>query len=715
MVAQGPTDQDQPQQVLIVDDDETARLLLRELLIADGLTVIEAVDGAEALQKFREHQPDLVLMDVDMPAMDGLTACVEMRALDPSPGLPIVMVSGHQDAATINQAYANGVTDFVLKPVNPALLSNRIRGLLAQGAAGEPTDGPADASKLLGAIPDQLFSLERCGKILEYSGPTGPVRDRIEAAGDTPTVEAVWPAVVAESLLGNVRRTLKTRNEATWKFSDDSDGACRHFEARFLAQGRNRVLMVLRDVSSQAESEAQISRLGLIDDVTGLPNRLQFLRNLENRLIEARFRFRSIALVLFDVRGLDRVREGLGADAVDRVLQQTAERLRESSRSADAVAQSTTDTGSEAIARLEGVGFAAILDNVTDREAAASFSERMLESLNQPLSFGEHEVRCEVRSGVAIYPEEAGDVESLLKAAEKKLAELELPQDATADDGPERRAGSSRIRNDLLDEVSWAFEQQQFELHYLPKVDTRSRDIQGVEALLRWRHPLRGLVPLGEFFPLMQDSGLIVPVGDWVMQTACDQLRAWDDDELPPLLMAVNCSAQQFLLGDFIDRVIQALETSGLEPGRIEIEFDENMLMRNLDESAEKLRQLKELGIGLALDDFGTGFSSLRHLARLPLDALKIDRSFVSGLPQCAESAAVCGAIIDLAHRFGMQAVAEGVESDGQVAQLAELGCDHMQGFLFTRPLQAADLPRFVRAHRDTDTDAVGDLRAAAS
>jgi len=713
MVAQGLTDQDRLQQVLIVDDDETARLLLRELLIADGLTVIEAVDGAEALQKFREHQPDLVLMDVDMPAMDGLTACVEMRTIDASPGLPIVMVSGHQDAATINQAYANGVTDFVLKPVNPALLSNRIRGLLAQRAIGTPTDDHADADTLLGVIPDQLFSLERCGRILEYSGPMGPVRDKIEAASDTPSVEAVWPAVVAESILGNVRRTLKTRKEATWRFSDDSDGACRHFEARFLAQGRNRVLMVLRDVSSQTESEAQISRLGLIDDVTGLPNRLQFLRNLENRLIEARFRFRSIALVLFDVRGLDRVRDGLGVDAVDRVLNQTAERLRESSRSADSVGQSTTDVGSEGVARLEGVGFAAILENVADREAAVSFSERMLESLNQPLNFGEHEVHCEVRSGIAMYPEEAGDVESLLKAAEKKLVELELPQDTAADDGRERHAGSSRIRNDLLDEVSWAFEQQQFELHYLPKVDTRTRAIQGVEALLRWRHPLRGLVPLGEFFPLMQDSGLIVPVGDWVMQTACDQLRAWDDESLPPLRMAVNCASQQFQLGDFIDRVIQALEISGVKAGRIEIEFDENMLMRNLDESAEKLRQLKELGLGLSLDDFGTGFSSLRQLSRLPLDALKIDRSFVSGLPQCAESAAVCGAIIDLAHRFGMEAVAEGVESDGQVAQLAELGCDHMQGFLFTRPLQAADLSRFVRAHRDTDT--AEDLRAAAS
>ncbi len=701
MAARSIPDPEHSRQVLIVDDDETARLLLRELLIADGLTVIEAGDGAGALKKFEAHRPDLVLLDIDMPGMDGLTACAQMRELEPAETVPIVMVSGHQDAATINEAYSRGVNDFVLKPVNPALLSNRIRGLIADRSDPETSAGSGNSDRLLSAIPDQLFALDRSGRIIEYSGPNGLVREQLETAGDPATIRSIWPVFIAESLLTHVRRALKTRKECSWTFVDENGGEVRHFEVRFLPQGRNRVLMIQRDVSGQAESDARISRLGLMDDVTGLPNRLQFLRNLDNALVEAQFRFRSLALVLFDVRGLDRVREGLGVEAVDAVLQKTAERIRGSSRSADSLAQSTGNDDDKSVARLEGIGFAAILSNIGGREDAASFSDRMMDSLRLPVRFGEHEIRCEVQSGLAIYPEDAGDVESLLKVAEKNLAEMDLPEMTITGIRKGQANGSSRIRNDLLDELSWAFEQQQFELHYLPKFDTRNRRIQGVEALLRWRHPLRGLVPLGEFFPLMQDSGLIVPVGDWVLQTACDQLGAWDKDGLPPLLMAVNCSAQQFVLGDFVDRVAQALDTSGIESGRLEIEFDENMLMRNLGDSTEKLQQLKSLGIGLALDDFGTGFSSLRYLARLPLDALKIDRAFVAGLPDRTDAVSICGAIVDLAHRFGMEAVAEGVESDGQVALLTELGCDQMQGFLFTRPVQADDLPRFLLAQRE--------------
>lgn len=713
MAASSICQSDLPPQVLIVDDDETARLLLRELLIADGLGVIEAADGPGALRKFEAHRPDLVLLDIDMPGMDGLTACTQMRELRPADAVPIVMVSGHQDAATINEAYARGVADFVLKPVNPALLSNRIRGLI-NGASGPATSGaPGGAVQLLSAIPDQLFALDRTGRVLDYSGPEGRVREQLAAAGARATVKSIWPVFLAENMLTHVRRALKTREESNWAFVDDEDGGSRHFEIRFLPQGRNRVLMILRDVTSQAQIDAKIDRLGLTDDVTGLPNRLQFLRNLDTALVDAQFRFRSLALVLFDIRGLDRVREGLGSKAVDAVMKETAERIRASSRSVDSVGQSTRSERDEGIARLEGIGFAAILVNIGDREDAASFSDRMMDSLREPVRFREHEIRCEVQSGLAIYPEDAGDVESLLKAAEKNLAEMDLPELTLTGIRKGQPAGSSRIRNDLLDELSWAFEQEQFEIHYLPKFDTRNRTIQGVEALLRWRHPLRGLVPLGEFFPLMQDSGLIVPVGDWVMQNACDQLASWDKEGLPPLLMAVNCSAQQFVLGDFVDRVGQALETSCIQPGRLEIEFDENMLMRNLGDSREKLHKLKELGVGLALDDFGTGFSSLRHLARLPLDTLKIDRTFVAGLPGCEDSVSICGAIVDLAHRFGMEAVAEGVESDSQMAMLAELGCDHMQGFLFARPVQSADLPRFVLAQRGSDE--AGEPAAASS
>jgi len=267
---------------------------------------------------------------------------------------------------------------------------------------------------------------------------------------------------------------------------------------------------------------------------------------------------------------------------------------------------------------------------------------------------------------------------------------LPAEDDDSLSTGIRRRLAS--LRDDLLEEVRWAFEDGQFELHYLPKLDITRRSVTGVEALLRWQHPLRGEVPLREFFPLIQDSGLIVPVGDWVLQTACTQIGIWRRELSPELIVAVNCAPQQFALDDFVTRIGEVVESTNLDDGALELELTESSVMTRAVQAASTLDALRALGTTIAIDDFGTGYSSLAYLKRFPVDRLKIDRSFVRDIPQDANDVALAKAIIALAQSLNLGVVAEGVETEAQRELLKALGCQEMQGFLFSAPRTASDL-----------------------
>jgi len=428
-------------------------------------------------------------------------------------------------------------------------------------------------------------------------------------------------------------------------------------------------------------AEEKLAYRALHDDLTGLPNRALLLDRLGHALERGRRQDSTVAVLALDIDHFKDVNDRLGHDAGDELLVRIAARLTHAVRSADTVARLTAGT----VARFGGDEFVVLCEDVPAEEVAIRLAERLGEEVARPVAAGGNELEVTASVGIAVAAAgTAGSAESLVRdadAAMYRAKELGRSRYETFDLAMRSRALD---RLALEAELRHAIEHGELRLHYQPIVALADGGVSGVEALVRWEHPERGLVPPGDFIPLAEQSGLIVELGRWVLEQACRQAAAW-----PGVRMAVNLSTRQ--LGDrrLVADVTEALERTGLEPGRLTLEVTETLIMERLEASIELLEELKALGVRLSLDDFGTGYSSLSYLERLPLDALKLDRSFVSGLGPDETEPAIVAAVIEMGRALGMTVIAEGVETEQQAARLRALGCVYAQGFHFARPLPA--------------------------
>ncbi len=432
----------------------------------------------------------------------------------------------------------------------------------------------------------------------------------------------------------------------------------------------------------QAEEAAQ--HLAYHDALTGLPNRTLFEDRLTVALAQAHRKEQSVAVMFLDLDRFKIVNDTVGHTFGDQLLQNVAERLNGLLREGDTVA------------RMGGDEFTVLLPEVTQAGDAVEIAERILETLRQPWRINNREFHVTTSIGIAIYPSDGEDAESLIRnadtamyrAKEQGRDKFELFTAAMNASMVERLALENSLRRGL--------ERDEFVVHYQPQVNIRSGRIVGNEALVRWQHPERGLVSPMEFIPVAEETGLIVPLGAWVLQTACAQNAAWQQAGHAPMPVAVNLSARQFQQRDLLDTVTQALEESGMDPQYLILEITEGVAMHDAESTATTLRALREMGIQIAIDDFGTGHSSLSYLKRFPVSALKIDRSFVRDLTIDPEDAAITAAIIAMAKSLKLKVIAEGVESEEQLAFLKEHGCDEMQGFLFSKPVPAPALEKML-------------------
>ncbi|MCW5624402.1 MAG: EAL domain-containing protein [Burkholderiales bacterium] len=481
------------------------------------------------------------------------------------------------------------------------------------------------------------------------------------------------------------------------------DGAVRWIRNRsFAVTGAGGRLMLItgmaEEITERKQNEEQLERMARYDQLTGLSNRALFYDRLQHTIVRVRRSDRVAALVFLDLDHFKRINDTLGHAIGDRVLQEVATRLQKRLRAGDTVA------------RLSGDEFAVILADLATADDAATVGRALLDDLDKAFLCEGHELFPSASAGITVIPADGDTPEVLLKNADTAMYRAkEAGRNTFRFFEPVMHARALE-RMSMEGQLRRALDRDEFLLHYQPKVDLISGAVVGMEALLRWRHPERGLVSPVDFIPLLEDNGLIVPVGEWVLGQACRQAMAWrQEDLLPEGGISVNVSGRQLQEPDAAHRLVQVVADSGVDPRLIELEITETVLMRNADHTEGILQALKDVGLRLSIDDFGTGYSSLAYLKRFPLDALKIDRSFVRDITTDAEDALITRAIISIAKSLRLASVAEGVETDAQRAFLAAAGCDVMQGYLFSRPLTTEDCTAMLaagrglgRAERDT-------------
>ncbi|MBI4492864.1 MAG: EAL domain-containing protein [Chloroflexi bacterium] len=705
--------------VLLIEDNRGDAGLVRALLAEapGGPVAVEWVDRlSPGLQRCAAGGLDAVLLDLSLPDSQGLETVARLRAH--SPGVPIVVLTGLEDEALGIQAVQVGAQDYLVKgQVASAALVRSLRyalertraeatlralyaeserrraeaealaaklaaseqrvrtlyqamacGVLVWDASGRIIDANTVAEQLLGARLDQMHA----------HTPDNPLwRVAREDGSDLPATER--PALLALGTRRPVRdvtlRVTRPDGEARWLLVCSTpvlgeDGEVVQVASSFV------------DITARKRMEEALEHHALHDVLTELPNRTLLHDRLRQAILAARRDNTSLALLAMDLDRFHEINDALGHRAGDVVLQQVGQRLRATLRASDTVA------------RLDGDEFAALLPG-TSAEGATLAAGKLLRALEQPCVVERHRLDIGASVGIALYPEHGEAAETLLRQAEVALYVAKRAASSYAVYAPEQDQYSPS-RLGLVGELRQAIEQGQLRLHYQPKVGLKSGRVVGVEALVRWQHPERGLVPPDQFIPLAEQTGLIKPLTEWVLGTALRQCQAWHRAGLE-LAMAVNLSMRNLHDPQLPDAIAELLAASGVPPAWLELELTESVVMADPVRAMESLRRLCAMGVRIAIDDFGTGYSSLGYLKRLPVGQLKVDRSFVRDMAVDQNSLAIVRATIELGHTLDLEVVAEGVEDRSTWDLLIALGCDLAQGYYLSRPLPAAELECWLR------------------
>jgi diguanylate cyclase (GGDEF)-like protein len=465
----------------------------------------------------------------------------------------------------------------------------------------------------------------------------------------------------------------------------------------FLAKPVDSSELVLR-LRNTLAAKAYQDQLAYCDGLTGLPNRERFLDRLDWTIrFSKRYGTNGAVLQI----GLDRfkqINEALGPGIGDRLLRGVAQRLDESLRDTDVVARATEKESQPLLSRMAGDEFTVLLPALAKGADAGAVAQRILDIVAAPFNIGGHELFVTCCIGIALYPADGTARDSILKAAAVSMRHAKRERRDSYRYFSKELNAQSLDRLSLETELRRAIERGELELFYQPKVDLKSNRLVGAEALVRWRHPQRGMVSPGDFIPLAEETGLIIPLGQWVLNTACQQVRTWEATGRQAPRVSVNVSSHQFRQRVLARDVQAALSGSGIAARHLCLELTESAIMEHAQDNVRTLAALKESGVSLSIDDFGTGYSSLSYLKRFPIDEIKIDRSFVSGVEREKDNAAIVTAIIVMAHSLGLRVVGEGVETPVELEYLQQQGCDECQGFLYSRPLPAADFGALLMA-----------------
>ena len=690
--------------VLVVDDDATLRRIIRGALEKDGWAVEEAEDGADACEAAERLQPGVVLLDVEMPELDGFDACAKLRTLPGGDQLPILMITGRDDRASIERAYEVGATDFLSKPFDYTVLRQRVRYMYRASQMMHELRSERDfVSTMVDTSPALVLSLDSTGRILRFN----PSCEHLSGLSSRDAQQKlVWDILSRPDERERERRMFEqlvsvrgTRNyEASWT---DDNGKRREIAWSNTVSVNedgdvHGVLYTGLDITERIDAQNKARFLASYDPLTGLPNRRLMLERVDNAVAAADSDASQVAVVLLDLDHFTQFNATLGHAAGDEVLREVSERFSKSLRLSDVLSRHNLDMRTE-LGRLGGDEFTVLLTGVSEFKEVAGVVERLQGALTRPFRFEGKEYSITASAGATLYPSDGAAAESLLRNAESAM-------NASRDRQPgSYRFYSTNMHSKVADRLSLEAELRQaigrdeLVLHYQPKVSATTGRIVGAEALVRWQHPKQGLVPPTAFIDIAEETGLIAPIGEWVLRDLCKQVMGWLESGLDPVPVAINLSPSQFHQEDLFGQMATIFNDTGMETHYLGIEITESAIMRDANTACDILNRLRELGIRVAIDDFGTGHSALSAIKMLPLHDLKIDRAFIKDLATSGKDRAIAKAIITMAHGLGLTVVAEGVESKEQLEILRQEGCDEVQGFLVSPALPAEQFTTMLR------------------
>jgi len=705
--------------VLLVDDDEVTLMLTAEALRERGFEMTEATSGELALAMLAEWTPDIIVLDAMMPGLDGFDTCKQLRASTGFENMPVLMLTGLDDEASITRAYQAGATDFFVKSTQWSLLSGRLRYLLRSARTRQelersksklaraqdlarmgsfdwrqpesahplhPAGGlqlAPEALRVFGFGVQEQVSLRRLVRMVPMPERRGLTRVLAEVQAQSTVLAIDVPATLPD---GRVRIV---HIEAEPEFNEH--GHCIGYTG------------IVQDVTDRRVAEDRIRHLANFDALTGLPNRRQLIWRTERALDHARRLGHLAALLLIDLDRFKVINDTLGHAAGDELLVEVSRRLRGCVRHSDQVMDGALESAGvrshrtlEAVGRLGGDEFIALLPEVADEADADRVSWRILEAMREPIFVAGQECFVTASVGIAMFPRDGQSVADLMRNSDVAMYSVKnAGRNASAIYSP-MLAGRGREKLELESALHKAIERNELVLHYQPKIDVRSARMVGAEALMRWQRGAT-LVPPGDFIPLAEETGLIVPLSEWALREAARQAKAWQVSFGFADSIAVNLPNRMFERSDLVEHIHQCVSTYGVPHRCIQLEITETGLMKDLQNVIPSLHRLTEIGVEISIDDFGTGYSSLAYLTTLPISELKIDRSFVRDLGITPQSSAVVTAIIALARSLGLRVIAEGVENLRQMEVLHRLGCGVMQGFLFSRAIPPDELERWLQ------------------
>ena len=700
--------------LLVVDDEPRMRQSLVDLVRLQGYEADSAENGRVAIQRLKEAAYDLVLLDLFMPDIDGYAVMQHM--VEHYPKTSVIVVSGDSTIQAAIHALRNGAYDFLRKPYEPEELFKTVENALNKRRLEEENESfqiKLEQSEkwyryLVDNSPDIIYTLDDsgCFRFLSNRVETLLGYQKDELIGQHYTTIIFDEDIERAKFVFNERRTgSRASADVELRLKCKNGGTVVHFENRFITIELNAMGMyvgsnpetnakfvgtygVAKDISDRKKAEETIYHQAYHDLLTGLPNRLLFKDRLNLAMAQAKRSRQKLAVMFLDLDRFKVVNDSLGHVVGDQLLQSVANRLGKCVREGDT------------LARLGGDEFTLLLPQVVHPEDAANTAKKILSVLGRPFFLAGQDHHFSASIGIAIYPEDGDSVDGLIKNADIAMYHVK-------DLGRNNYAFFTQVKNttysdrlSLESDLRKSVTNNELELYYQPQVNTTTGAIVGMEALIRWNHPLRGLLYPADFIPLAEETGLIGAIGEWVLQTACSQSRSWQTAGMLPIRMSVNLSAHQIEQQNFLDTMVQLLRDTGLPSQHLEIEITESAMMKDIEKTQDKLRQLAGLGVRISVDDFGTGYSSLSYLKNLPIHSIKIDQSFIRDITPSESETSIVTAMIQIAKGLKLKLIAEGVETDYQLAFLRNNHCEECQGFLFSRPVNTAEATRILRANQ---------------